>query len=200
VTSAASLHHGRIGPNALIRVAEALRASGGMALEQQVFVAAGLERYLGAPPQAMVDEDEVARLHRALCRILGEPTADRMSRRAGAATADYLLAHRIPRPLQAVLRRLPAALSARVLLHAIARHAWTFAGSGDFRWQGGAVLQFSVHGNPLCRGAIATQPACSYLAATVEHLFRQLVHPATGVTETACEALGADACRFEIRW
>ena len=42
------------------------------------------------------------------------------------------------------------------------------------------MLQFAVHGNPLCRSAIATQPACSYLAATVERLFQVLVHPDTG--------------------
>ncbi len=42
----------------------------------------------------------------------------------------------------------------------------------------------------------ATAPLCDYYAATFERLFRALVHPRAVVVETACEACGADACRW----
>jgi divinyl protochlorophyllide a 8-vinyl-reductase len=190
----------RIGPNAITRLAEVLPAIAGAERAEQVFAAAGLLGHWRTPPEAMVDEAEVARLHAALRTLLGDGPARTAARAAGARTADYLLAHRIPRLAQAVIERLPAAAAARLLLRAIGGHAWTFAGSGEFRAQAGRPLRFSIRGNPLCRGAAGGAPACSYYAATFERLFRTLVHRSAQVAETACEACGDDACRFEIRW
>lgn len=191
---------GRIGPNAIIRVAEALRREGGDAQALRVFSAAALEPYLRHPPERMVDEAEVTRLHATLRAALGDARARAVSRDAGYATGDYLLAHRIPRPVKAVLKMLPATLAARVLLQAITRHAWTFAGTGVFTATPGRPVRFQIRGNPICRGTVATQPVCDYYAATFERLFRVLVHPRATVVETDCEAAGAAACRFEIRW
>ena len=190
----------RIGPNAITRVAEALRKAAMEVQLRDVFGAAGLTHYLQSPPERMVDEEEVIRLHRALRLALGDAPAREVARAAGLATGDYLLGHRIPKPFQAVLRRVPARLAAWLLLAAISRHAWTFAGSGSFRARAGRPTRLSIQANPLCRGMVATQPSCDYYAATFERLFRTLVHPAATVVETACEACGADACRFEIRW
>lgn len=190
----------RIGPNAIIRVAEALRREGGEALERRVFATAQLGGYLGSLPEQMVDEAEVTRLHHALRLTLRAERARSVSRDAGYATGDYLLAHRIPRPVQTLLRLMPARLAARVLMQAIGRHAWTFAGSGEFSFTPGRPVRFVLRGNPVCRGILADAPACDYYAATFERLFRAIVHPRATVTETACEAAGADACRFEIRW
>jgi divinyl protochlorophyllide a 8-vinyl-reductase len=191
---------GRIGPNAIIRVAEALRRDGGDAQAARVFSLAALEPYLRDPPERMVDEAEVTRLHATLRAALGDDRARAISRDAGHATGDYLLAHRIPRPVQAVLKVMPAALAARILLQAITRHAWTFAGTGVFSATPGRPVRFQIRGNPICRGAVASEPVCDYYAATFERLFRVLVHPRATAVETACEAAGADACRFEIRW
>ena len=191
---------GRIGPNAILRVAEALPPRVGSAATAAVFEAAGLTHYLREPPTSMVDEAEVGRLHEALRRELGWPLAREVAREAGRRTGDYLLAHRIPRPVQWVLKRLPAALAARVLLSAISRHAWTFAGSGIFSAQAGTPVHLGIRANPMCRGVRAEAPACDFYAATFERLFRELVHPRSRVSETSCEAVGADACRFEIRW
>jgi divinyl protochlorophyllide a 8-vinyl-reductase len=190
----------RIGPNAITRVAEALRSQGDEARTREVFSAAGLAQYLAKPPERMVDENEVIRLHRALAATLGEVTARAVARSAGLATARYLLAHRIPRPFQAIVRRLPAQLAAFLLLAAIRRHAWTFAGSGAFAARAGRPTRLSISANPMCRGLHAEQPACDYYAATFEGLFRALVHPRATVNEIGCEACGADACRFEIDW
>jgi divinyl protochlorophyllide a 8-vinyl-reductase len=165
-----------------------------------VFERAGLAAYLREPPGQMVDEAEVTRLHRELRGVLGGPAAAVVAREAGRRTAGYLLAHRIPRPVQAVLRWLPAPLAARVLLQAIRRHAWTFAGSGVFEARAGRPVVLTLRDNPLCRGQRADVPVCDYYAATFEGLFRALVHPATRVDEVACEARGDAECRFELRW
>lgn len=195
---------GRIGPNAITRVAQVLPPRIGERATAALFELAGLGVYLRQPPQQMVLETEVRRLHETLRERLGAALAADVGRAAGAATGDYLLAHRIPGLLQRGMRCLPAWLAARVLLSAIERHAWTFVGSGRFHatrpgWRGrGADLE--IHGNPLCPGVHTDVPACDFYAAVFERLFRGLVHPGTRVLEAACEACGADACRFEVRW
>lgn len=199
---------GRIGPNAITRVAEAL----GPARARPLFQHAGLAAYLDAPPQAMVDEREVIALHAALRSDLGEAEARRVAADAGRRTAAYLLAHRIPAPAQLLLKALPAGLAARALLKAIGDHAWTFVGSGHFGARYPARLAarvtsgrarpvvLSIGNNPLCRGVNSAEPACDYDLAVFEVLFRTLVHRGATVTETACGACGDPACTFEIRW
>jgi divinyl protochlorophyllide a 8-vinyl-reductase len=190
----------RIGPNAVTRVAEALVAVRGAGAARPIFERAGLAHRLGTPPERMVDEAEVIALHAALRESLPPGEAAAIAWEAGRRTADYLLAHRIPKPMRAVLPRLPARLAAWILLSAIGRHAWTFAGSGHFAVLPGGPVRFSIAGGPLARGVRAAVPACGYYAATFEGLFRALVHPATRVVETDCEACGGPACVFEARW
>jgi divinyl protochlorophyllide a 8-vinyl-reductase len=191
---------GRIGPNAITRVAEVLRAKRGEATTSALFGRAGLHAYLTRPPESMVDEAEVTRLHQALRESLGSKAARDVAREAGTRTAEYLLAHRIPRPAQALLKRLPAPLAARALLSAIRGHAWTFAGSGRFEARAGHPVVLTITGNPMCRGAALSEPGCDFYAATFERLFRVLVHPDTSAVETHCEACGDPCCRFELRW
>jgi divinyl protochlorophyllide a 8-vinyl-reductase len=190
----------RIGPNAVTRLAEALVAVRGAGAARPVFERAGLAHRLALPPERMVDEAEVIALHAALRESLPADEAEAIAADAGRRTADYLLAHRIPRVMRVLLPWLPARLAARVLLSAIGRHAWTFAGSGRFAVLPGAAVRFSIAGNPMARGLHAEHPACAFYAATFEGLFRALVHPATQVVETACEACGAPSCVFEARW
>ena len=198
---------GLIGPNAITRVAQVLPAWRGTAWAEQLFERAGLLRHWRSPPEQMVQEDEVRALHAALREAMPADEAAAVSRAAGRATADYLLGHRIPRAVQRVLKLLPAPLAARVLLKAITQHAWTFAGSGEFsviwpraRGPGSAQVVLQIRNNPLCRQLRTGAPACDYYAATFERLFQVLVHAGARVQETACEACGDDACRFELRW
>lgn len=190
----------RIGPNAVTRLAEALVVARGKAAADAVFGRAGLGHRLATPPESMVEETEVTALHAALRAMLAPAAADAIAADAGRRTAHYLLAHRIPRAMRAVLPRLPARLSARILLSAIGRHAWTFAGSGRFAARRGLPTRFEITANPMARGLTTNQPACAYCAGTFEGLFRALVHPSTRVTETACEAMGSPSCLFEARW
>lgn len=188
----------RIGPNAVIRLVEALDACEGRAVTTKLFRLAGLEHYVGAPPQSMVAEDEVTVLHRHLRETLPLSRARTVGWIAGQRTAEYLLANRIPKPMQRVLKLLPRRVSAFILLTAIGKHAWTFAGSARFSWRLGHPIAFSLDDCPLCRGTSAEVPCCDYYAATFETLFRTLIDSQATVTETACIAAGAPACRFKI--
>ncbi len=209
---------GRIGPNAVTRLAEALDELAGARVTDAVFGSAGLQRYRYAPPSTMVDEAVVTALHTALRDSLSPADATTVARRAGALTGVYLLANRIPTPVRALLRALPASWAARLLVRAMARHAWTFAGSGAFsavvisgrsmpvgikRPADGSSrprMQLAVSSCPLCRGSIAPAPVCDYFAATFERLFTALVSNSATVRETDCHATGSSACRFEVTW
>jgi divinyl protochlorophyllide a 8-vinyl-reductase len=209
---------GRIGPNAVTRLGEALDELAGAAATDAVFGAAGLLRYRQAPPSTMVDEAVVTALHAALRNSLAPADAATVARRAGALTGDYLLANRIPAPVRALLRALPAAWAARLLVRAMAQHAWTFAGSGAFSavvcsgrsgpvviarpvvGSGRPRMRLAVSSCPLCRGSSAPAPICDYFAATFERLFTALVSSSATVRETDCQATGSSACRFEVSW
>jgi divinyl protochlorophyllide a 8-vinyl-reductase len=191
---------GVVGPNAIIRIAEALTASDGAELCRSVFAAANLERRLDVPPTQMVDQQEVARLHLALIEQLGATKAACVSREAGRLTGDYLLAKRIPRPVQTILRRLPRRLAAHILVRAIARNAWTFRGSGRFSFSFQPRLRLALIGSPICRLLQTKEPACHYFAGTFERVFREMLGPSARVFEIECEAAGAPACLFEVAW
>jgi divinyl protochlorophyllide a 8-vinyl-reductase len=189
-----------IGPNAITRVAEALATVPGGATARRIFHRAGLDHRLATPPAAMVPDVEVAALHAALRAELGLEEARAVGRLAGRLTAEYVVANRIPRAARGVLRLLPAGLAARLLLPAILRHAWTFAGAAHVTATPGPPLRIRLAGNPVCRGARAEEPLCDYYAAAFEGMFRALVSRHAVVREVACEATGAEACLFEISW
>ena len=192
---------GRIGPNAITRLAEAMDAQHGNTATRSLFVAAGLARYLDDPPGAMVDETEVITLHRTGRAQLGLATFAAVARLAGQLTGDYVLRHRIPRPARILLRLLPGTLASKVLVRAIAAHAWTFAGSGGFSYQPyrhGMLL--IIRDSPLARGEQSTVPLCDFYTATFERIFRQLVSRKAEVSEVGCAATGARACCFDVRF
>lgn len=198
--AATAVARGRVGPNAIVRVAEALAERVGADATQALFDAAGIAHHLVSIPGTMVDEDDVARLQAQLRMALSPDLAEAVCQDAGRRTGDYLLTHRIPRGAQAVLKVLPAPLAARVLTRAIARHAWTFAGSGTFTYVPGMPFVLSIAGCPLCRRVRADAPACEYYAATFERIFRVLVSRRARVAETQCDAAGGEACVFEASW
>jgi divinyl protochlorophyllide a 8-vinyl-reductase len=196
--SAADPGPARIGPNAIIRVAEALIAARGSA--EQVFARAGLTHYLAAPPESMVDEREVIALQQALRAELEPTAAAAIARDAGLRTGDYLLAHRVPKGAQRILKLLPPGPAARILLGAVGKHAWTFSGSGEFRFETGRPVRVTIADCPICRGAVAERPVCDFYSAAFERLFTTLVSRRTRVREVQCQAMGADACVFEMDW
>lgn len=190
-TSAAGSDSARVGPNAIVRVAEALDERLGASAMAEVFRCAGLTGYLEAPPGSMVDEREAARLFDTVYRSLPREDADAVMHRAGVLTAEYLLANRIPRPVQAVLKVLPAPLSGRALIAAIRGNAWTFAGSGTFRAAGGKRGEIEIAANPL------RAPGCVWHVAVFETLLTALVHRKIRVVH-GHPAPGGEICRFEF--
>jgi len=183
----------RIGPNAILQLVPVIEARGGPGLLEELLGAAGIRTLPDGT--AMIDEREAARLHQALRgRLPGEAAS--IATEAGAGTADYILAHRIPGFAKALMRAAPAPLAARMLSGAIARHAWTFAGSGDFMKISPYV--FEIADNPVVRGEHAPGPICDWHAAVFTRLYRVLVSARLACRETACCAAGAPACRFEI--
>ncbi len=193
-------HEGRIGPNAIIRVGEALAALEAPTVARGIFAAAGIERHLDVQPEAMVRESEVLALHRAMRAKLGPERSSTVSWIAGQRTAEYLLANRIPRNVQGLLKALPAPVASRILVSAIKRNSWTFSGSGRLTASGGHPTTFEIADCPICRGDRAPLPLCGFYAATFERLFAELVHADARAVETACSALGAPACRFVVSW
>ena len=180
----------RVGPNAALQLIAPLGAAA-----PQVFARADLSHWLTAPPEAMIDQADAARLHRAVRDALPGAEAEAALCAAGRATADYLLGRRIPKPVQLALRGLPRALAARALTRAIGVHAWTFAGSGRFRAEVGREIVFEIADNPLAGGA-----SCVWHAAVFERLFGRLVASEARAQETQCGAAGAPCCRFVIGW
>lgn len=187
----------RIGPNAIIQLGIAVEARLGEAARRDVFRRAGLTHYLVAPPEAMVNEEEVIALHRALRASVTTEVFHALSWEAGLLTGDYILANRIPHLAQTVLRHLPKRLATKVLTATIGKHSWTFAGSGLFRTVSSTPLILEISKSPLCRGQHSTEAMCDYYAGTFTRLYRSLVDPGICIVETACGAVDGGPCRFE---
>lgn len=185
----------RIGPNAILQLVPVLDRACGRATRERLLAAGGFDAVPDA--SAMIDEGAVARVHQAL-RAAFPKTAAALGWAAGTRTGDYIRINRIPRPAQAVLRALPRTLATRLLARAIAKHAWTFAGSGRFSIVGHRPLTVEIADNPVVRGERAATPVCHWHAAVFERLFRTLVDPNLRCREVACCAAGAPACRFVI--
>jgi bacteriochlorophyll 4-vinyl reductase len=105
----------------------------------------------------MVPEADVSDLYRTLRLRLdaAEAEAEGGARLAGDKTAAYVLANRIPRAAQMLLRLLPPRFAAPVLLSSITKHMWTFAGSGTVRIVRAASPRIAIEGCPICRGSSA---------------------------------------------
>ena len=183
-----------IGPNAILQLLPPLERVLGPARTAQMLAEAGVS--VVPDGSHMIPEGDAARLHQALRRDMPD-LASTLSAEAGRGTADYILAHRIPKPVQTVLKFLPAPLAARALSQAIAKHAWTFAGSGAFRVL--SPWRFEIAQNPIVRGEVSATPLCHWHAAVFERLYSVLVHPSATCRETACCASSdAGVCRFDI--
>ncbi|MFK7791927.1 MAG: bacteriochlorophyll 4-vinyl reductase [Devosiaceae bacterium] len=191
---------GEIGPNAILQVIAVLEGTFSRAKVQKIMDQAGLCHYLRTPPETMVDEWEVVRLHQAVRVQLTPNDAMQVLDEAGVQTADYILANRIPKIAQMVLKRLPARLASPPLLKAIARHAWTFAGSGVFTYASGQSTHITLADCPACEEVYAANERCAYYIATMQGLFQALVHPAARITQ--CPPASTDRCvrTFALEW
>ena len=181
-----------IGPNAVLQTEAALAEAGGAALAETVFARAGLSHLLVERPSAMIEESAPKALFKALFASLPLQEALAIARRAGALTGAYILANRIPGPVRALLWALPARLAAPLLLSAIHRHAWTFAGSGVCTVRAGRPARVEIENNPLA------MPGCAWHVGVFEVLFGSLVSPRVRIGHDHGPKLEGAPCRFEI--
>ncbi len=161
-----------IGPNAILQAVAVMEELLGKADTRAILVDAQIHALPSG--EAMIPEVQALRLHRWLA--LHEPMgALDVARQAGARTADYIIAHRIPRAAAWLLRRLPAMLAAPLLMAAIRRHAWTFIGAGTFTPQGAwrFTIDRSAAGDPV----MPPDSLFVWYAAVFTRLYRQLVAP-----------------------
>lgn len=173
----------RIGPNAILQLLPVLDLALGRPGRDRVLQ--GID--LPPPDAGMWPEAACRAAHLAVYRALPDRAGTLMTE-AGTATADYILANRIPRLAAMLIRNLPSPLGARLLTAAIARHAWTFAGSGRFQVMSHAPLLVEIADNPL-------GGACHWHAAVFARLYRALVWPEARVEVTQV----GRASRFRIR-
>ncbi|MCX7289186.1 MAG: bacteriochlorophyll 4-vinyl reductase [Rhodobacterales bacterium] len=158
----------RIGPNAILQLLPILDGALGRAGRDRLLWGIDLP-----PAEAgMWPEAACRAAHLAVWQGCGDRAAAILAQ-AGQGTANYILAHRIPGPAKALIRALPASLGARLLSTAIARHAWTFAGSGEFRILSRAPLTFEIWHNPL---GFPGRPSLWHCAVFIR-LFKVLVWP-----------------------
>lgn len=186
---------GLIGPNAILQLLPVLDRLDDPERRDRILAEAGIHELPDGT--SMIPETDAARLHRQV--RLEEPTlAAAMVADAGQGTAEYILANRIPRPVQGLLKALPPFVAARLLSKAIARNAWTFVGSGTLHTPD--PWTFEITANPLIAGETSEACLCDWHVGVFQHLYRTLVTPNCRCIETTCGARAPDnRCRFEIR-
>lgn len=193
-----------IGPNAILQVLDLAERWYGTSTANAL--SAGLLP-CGARPQSLVPEALVAQLHHRVVELLDPNEAYKLLHHAGEQTAQYLLAHRIPKPAQWLMKKMPRFVSGQILTAAISRNAWTFVGSGQFSARYTRLRTkpaqrgwcYRIASNPLAKGLNQKTVACWFYTAVFQTLFQVLVHPAIRVVETQCMARGDAYCEFEFR-
>jgi divinyl protochlorophyllide a 8-vinyl-reductase len=183
---------GLVGPNAVVQLAAALEEIIGQREARSFFSFQGLEQLFDKPPGEMIDQRIPARLMRALWDHFPDEMAHAIAASAGRKTADYVIAHRIPGIAKASFRIMPRSVAAKLLLKAIHRNAWTFAGSGVCEVSQDQPHLISIRENPLA------MPDCAWHVAVFERLFRRLVCGETSISHLSCCKYGAEACTFAI--
>jgi divinyl protochlorophyllide a 8-vinyl-reductase len=183
-----------VGPNAILQTDQALAEIHGRSFADAVFGRAGIVSDRRRPDK-MVDAGTVRRLHAAIRDSLSGPEASAVMRRAGELTGCYILANRIPVRAMQLLAALPRSISPHLLLMAIRRHAWTFAGSSRVTVEHGwRTATLSIFDNPIAFGP------CTWHLAVFATLLGTLAGKSLSVTEETCCADGENCCRFIVRW
>ena len=185
-----------VGPNAILQYLPVLQENLGAAGLKNFFEAAHLDFIPDG--SEMIDEGQAARFHQAVLHSFPD-RAGELARGAGSATADYIIANRIPKFARAILAILPRPVAENMLCRSIAEHAWTFAGSGVFEVANQAPITFEIQNNPIVQGLRSDTAVCAWHAAVFEQLFSQLIGGGYQVIESTCCATGSGICRFEVR-
>ena len=168
----------KIGPNSIIQLGRTLIDSVGYETASSIYATAGITDLLGHPPAEMVEESTVIRLFRAVEQKLPCREAQHLLQEAGNRTGQYILKNRIPAVARYLLPILPRRMALAILLKAMKRNAWTFAGSGHFRYELEPRICMEIENNPL-----VLTFGCPWHTAVFNTLIGALVRPRPAVRE-----------------
>jgi divinyl protochlorophyllide a 8-vinyl-reductase len=181
--------HGRrrsdalIGPNAVLKTVEVMEERLGQAQTAAILADAQITRLPSGTH--MIPEIEALRLHHWLA--LHDPIgALVIAEEAGARTADYIIANRIPPVAAWLLCHLPAFAAAPLLMAAIRRHAWTFVGAGAFARAD--AWHFTIDRAPARDRLPPSDSLFVWYAAVFTRLYRVLIAP-----DCVCRIIGPEA-------
>jgi len=183
----------RIGPNSIIQTFNALNTRFGQERTKAIFLSAGHEKYIGNLPTEMVNEAEFHALVKALLAEIGEKEAAEILKNSGQRTAEYLLKNRIPGIFQSLVKLMPKKMGMKLLLFAISKNAWTFAGSGAFSFEVGKAMYIRV------RVSFPSKPVVAYFyGGTFDKLLRTLIDPKADVNIEERTQKGEIDCFYNV--
>lgn len=186
------LQPAKIGPSAIRQLLAVMKEERHERWLRDVFYRSGLSAMLVNPPTGLIEERAVADLYQALFQRLPPAAASRIASKAGTYAGRNIVANHVPKVAQFFLKHLPARYAGPLLLRAIHRVAWTFAGSGLTTIETRPGLALEIKDN------LIAMPGCVWQVQMFETLFRHLVSPKVQVKHTACCLDGASSCRFEF--
>ena len=185
---------GTIGPNSVLQTVAALKRRRPAGEVRDIVSAAGIpDRF----PTGMIPEawfiDLVAEMRARLPAVV----CQEVLREAGYFTAKYVSERRIPTAVRWILALVPVRWGLPLLLKGCAAHAWTFAGSGEFRILGTPPRTLVLSAPPTCPPGRGQGFGGAYYEAAFEEL---LAIAASGVRirELSCRSRGDAECRFSM--
>jgi divinyl protochlorophyllide a 8-vinyl-reductase len=190
------MEHARIGPNSIIRTVEALTDLFGVPYTHNLLCAGGYPDLMDNLPTTMIPEEEFLALITMLVEQIGSEQTAHILRRAGELTAGYLLANRIPKPFQTLLTYVSPTIGLNLLLVAIKKSAWTFAGSGKFSFVGSTPATIIIANQHAT--AIIPHEICSFYNGTFETIFQTLIDTQTHVEKLVGPGSGEFRCVYRV--
>ena len=166
----------KIGPNSIIQTVTALEENYGKSKAETILRKIGQGYLIGNLPKEMVEEIKFHTLVGALNKEIGSTATANILKESGERTARYLMRVRIPAPFQKLVKLLPPRLAFRMLLFAISKNAWTFAGSGEFRYSMITQPEISV------KVTFPSQPVVgNFYLGNFTALLKEMVNPKTSI-------------------
>jgi divinyl protochlorophyllide a 8-vinyl-reductase len=189
-----NLSESKIGPNSIIQTAESLREHCGIEVKTKVLQDAGLDQYNTELPSDMTTETHFHWFVKSLLSDQGKEMAAEILQDSGERTAVYLLKNRIPGFFQTIVKPLPNKLGLKMLLFAISKNAWTFAGSGEFSYNIGEASYIKV---------IVTHPSepvvSNFYFGTFKRLLGELISANIRLELETLEAGECIECTYHIQ-
>ncbi|MGB9751428.1 bacteriochlorophyll 4-vinyl reductase [Roseiflexus castenholzii] len=199
MTTRAARGTGKIGPNAIIQTVAALRDRLGDEAARATLVRGGAGDLPDHLPHELIDEREFHALVELLLEQIGEEQTNQVMARSGQLTSEYVFANRIPAFARLLLRLLPPSWGLRLLLPAMQRHTWTFAGSGVFAYDLTPTPSISITNGALFDTPAMAAAMCAYYRGAFEQMFQKLICSRATLHDLECQARGDRCCRYAIR-